>query len=272
MPRKVAGATARPEERDGYVIEAVDRALNLLELLATNPDLGVTEIAKQMQVSKTLAFRLLYTLERRGYIVRDEARRANSLGYRVLFLAKNVNRNNLLISATRPLMDELAKLCDEDVNLFVRIGLNSVCMATRSSVHQVRIFPEVGLRLPIHAGAASPLLLAYAPEGVQEAVLSRPLEAFTPTTVVDPAKLRQRLRRMRKQGFHISRGDVDIAAFSIAAPIFGHDGKIAASICISGAINRLTPEVAERHRLMVIDYAGQMSERLGAIAANQKGA
>ncbi|MCO6386971.1 IclR family transcriptional regulator [Aliihoeflea sp. 40Bstr573] len=268
MPRTVAGAKAGSEERSGYVIEAVDRALNLLELLAANPDLGVTEIAKQMQVSKTLAFRLLHTLERRGYIVRDEARRANSLGYRVLYLAGNVNRHNLLVATTKPLLDELAKLCDEDVNLFVRIGLNAVCMAARSSVHQVRIFPEVGLRLSMHAGAASPLLLAYAPEEVQEAVLSRPLEAFTSATVVDPAKIRQRLRRMRKQGFHISRGDVDVAAFSIAAPIFGHDGKIAASICISGAINRLTPEIAERHRLMVVDYAGRMSERLGAIAAN----
>lgn len=262
MPRRVAGATAKGAS-DRYVIEAADRALILLELLAFNPDLGVAEIARMMEVSKTLAFRLLHTLEKRGYVVRDEERRTSSLGYRVLNLASNVNRQNLLVTTTKSVMDELAKLCDEDVNLFTRIGLNSVCIAARSSVHQVRVFPEVGLRMAMHAGAASPLLLAYAPEDVQEAVLSGPLEAFTPNTVTDPAKLRQRLRRMRKQGFHISRGDVDLAAFAIAAPIFGHDGAIAASVCISGAISRLTPEITERHKRMVMDYAARMSARLG---------
>ena len=263
MPRRVAG-TSSDGPQDRYLIDAVDRALKLLELLAANPNLGVTEIAKRMQVSKTLVFRLLHTLEKRGYIVRDEERRTSALGYQVLYLAGNVNRQNLLLVTTKSLMDELTELSGEDVNLFARVGLHSVCIDARPSIHHVRVFSAIGRRLAMHAGAASPLLLAYAPEEIREAVLAGPLEAFTPNTLTDPAKLRQRLRRAKKQGYLLSRGDVDLAAFAVAAPIFGHDGAIAAAVCISGAISRLNAETAERHTRMIVDYAAQMSARLGA--------
>jgi IclR family KDG regulon transcriptional repressor len=268
MPRRTAGALARAasEERDRYVIEAVDRALQLLDLLAANPELGVTEIANRMQISKTLAFRLLHTLEKRDYVARDADRRTTTLGFRILHLADKVERHSLVVGATKQLMAELARRCDEDVNLFVRVGLHSLCVATRPSAHQVRMFPEVGRRLDLHAGGASPILLAYAPEDVRETVLSGELAQITPLTITDPAKLRAQLARIRKQGFHISRGDVDLSAFAVAAPIFGYDGSVAAAICISGPINRLTTEATDSHRAMVIDYANRMSERISGAA------
>lgn len=265
MPRRTAAALATPPEteRDRYVIEAADRALQLLELLAQHPELGVTDIATRMRISKTLAFRLLHTLEKRDYIVRDADRRTSALGYRILHLADKVEHHSLIVGATKQLMDELARLCDEDVNLFARVGHYSLCVAARPSVHQVRVFPEVGLRAHLHAGAASPLLLAFAPEDVREAVLGGELAQLTPLTLTDPVKLRARLARIRREGFHVSRGDVDRSAFSVAAPLFGYDGSVVAAICISGPINRLTPETTERHRAMVIDFANRMSERIG---------
>jgi IclR family KDG regulon transcriptional repressor len=214
MPRTRAGAANRSGTHDRYVIEAADRALMLLELLAQHPDLGVTEIAERMDVSKTLAFRLLHTLERRDFVVRDSTRRTSALGYKLLHLAEKVESHSLIVGATKSLMDELGTLCDEDVNLFVRLGTNSLCLAARPSVHQVRVYPQVGLRLHLHAGGASPLLLAHAPEEVREAVLAGELKKLTPVTLTDPVKLRQRLDRIRRDGFHISRGDVDRGASS----------------------------------------------------------
>jgi len=263
MPRTRKGADSETTPKDRYRIEAVDRALHVLELLAERPGLRVTDLAELMGVSKALAFRLLHTLELRDYVRRDPQHRSNTLGFRVLHLAEKVEAENLLIRATAPLMDALAELCREDVNLYVRTGLTAVCVASRASPHQVRMFAEVGRENMLHAGGSSTVLLAYAPDDIQHAVLTSEMRLYTPSTLVDPAKLRQRLNEVRASGFHVSRADVDEAGFSIAAPVFGHDDSIAAAVSIAGALTRLTEESQRAHIDMVRDYARRMSRKLG---------
>ena len=249
--------------RDRYVIEAVDRALVLLELLADESDLGVTDIAQRMGVSKALAFRLLYTLERRGYVIRDPERRTSALGYRVLHLGEMVEHNSVIVRATKNLMDELARLCREDVNLFVRTGLSTLCVATRPSPHAVRMFAEIGRSNLLHAGGSSTVLLAFAPPEVQETLLHGELKMYTPLTLTDPVRLRQRLEQVSREGYHIARGDVDEAGFSIAAPVHGHAGEVVAALSIAGALSRLSKQASEHHLALVRDFAGRMSRQLG---------
>lgn len=261
MPKDTKSKAQAP--RDRYLIEAVDRALSLLELLAENPGLGVTEIAARMGVSKALAFRLLHTLERRDYVIRDPEHRTNALGYRLLHLADQVDQTDLIVSGTREYMDDLARLSREDVNLFVRVGLSSLCVATRPSAHQVRMFAHIGRRGSLHVGGASTVLLAYAPRDVQDAVLAGELNMLTPLTLVDPLQLRQRLELVRANALHISRGDVDISGFSIGAPVWGRGETVVAAISLAGTINRLTPETEAYYRDLLVDYAGRMSRALG---------
>jgi IclR family transcriptional regulator, KDG regulon repressor len=249
--------------RDRYLIEAVDRSLQLLEMLADETDLGVTEIAQRMGVSKALAFRLLYTLERRDYVIRDPERRTSALGYRVLHLAEMVEHNSVIVRATKALMDELARVSREDVNLFVRTGLTTLCVAARPSPHPVRMYAEVGRSNLLHAGGSSTVLLAFAPAEVQESLLRGDLKMYTPLTLTDPMRLRQRLDQVRREGYHIARGDVDEAGFSIAAPVYGHGGAVVAAVSIAGALSRLTKEASDHHRDLVIDFAARMTLQLG---------
>jgi len=264
MPKTRKSGPAKPKDR--YRIDAVDRALQMLELLADRPGLRVTDLAEAMQVSKALAFRLLHTLELRDYVARDPEHRSNTLGFRVLHLAEKVEEENLLIRSTAPLMDQLAELCREDVNLYVRTGRSAICIASRASPHQVRMFAEVGRENHLHAGGSSTVLLAFAPDEIQRDVLKGELLPYTSQTLTDPADLRQRLAAVRSNGFHISRADVDDAGFSIAAPIFGHDGTVIAALSIAGALTRLTDEAQRGHLAMVLDFAKRMSVRLGGVA------
>lgn len=263
MPRvrKSTVDDARPKDR--YRIDAVDRALQMLELLALKPGLGVTELADALDLSKALAFRLLHTLELRDYVRRDPQHRTNTLGFRILHLAEKLEEESLLIKATAPLMDTVAQLCREDVNLYVRTGTTAVCIASRASPHQVRMYAEVGRENMLHAGGSSTVLLAYAPEDVQNAALGGDLRLYTPSTLVDPTRLRQRLAEVRSTGVHVSRADVDEAGFSIAAPVFGHNDEIVAALSIAGALNRLTPDAEQAHLDMVRQYAWQMTKKLG---------
>ncbi len=255
--------STKEEPGDRYVIEAVDRALRLLEMLAQDSDLGVTEIARRMNISKALAFRLLHTLERRDYVARDPKRRTSSLGYRLLNLADRVEHHSLIVSATATLMDQLARETGEDVNLFVRVGLNSVCVSTRASSYHVRMFAEVGKRSVLHVGGSSTVLLAFAPDEVREAVLSGDLVSFTPLTVTDPQRLATRLADVRRNRYHLSRGDVDESGFALGAAVCGYGGEVIAAVSIAGSISRLTPESTLRYRDLVVDFANRMSAAVG---------
>src|SRR6186713_816368 len=133
MPKTRKSAESDGKPKDRYRIDAVDRALQMLELLAERPGLRVTDLAELMDVSKALVFRLLHTLELRDYVRRDPQHRSNALGFRVLHLAEKVEAENLLIRATAPLMDAVAEISREDVNLYVRTGQTAVCIASRAS-------------------------------------------------------------------------------------------------------------------------------------------
>ena len=258
--------------RDRYLIEAVDRALTLMELLADNPGLGVTEIAARMGVSKALAFRLLHTLERRDYVIRDPEHRSSALGYRLLHLADQIDRTNLIVSATRQHMDDLARLSREDVNLFVRVGLNSFCIATRPSAHQVSMAPDLGVPGSLHVGGASTVLVAYAPQNIQDAALAGEMEMLTPSTLTDPVRLRQRLEQVRADGFYVSRGDVDVSGFSIGVPVWGRGDVCIAAISLAGSLSRLAPETEAHYRVLLIDYADRMSHALGGAESARRAA
>jgi DNA-binding IclR family transcriptional regulator len=251
--------------KDRYTVEAVDRALQLLEVLAEGPDLGVTELSKRMGVGKTLVFRMLHTLEQRGYVIRDQARRTNALGYRILYLANAMEHQDTLVGTANPILDELALACRENVNFVIRDGQTSLCVATRQSSHQIRLFAQVGRHGPLHAGGGSKVLLAYAPHDVLQAVLRSNLPMFTQHTIIDPIELEQILAKIRTDGYHVAANDLDDGAFSIAAPVYGIGSNVVAALSIAGPVSRFDERIAQHHRKLVLEYAAKLSSRLGGV-------
>ena len=100
----------------------------LIEVLAEHPGSGVSELAERTGCTKSLTFRLLFTLEQRGLVSKDTERRTYTLGYRAMLLGDQARRQSRLINAAEPFMRELNKQLGENVLLLVRDGMNSVCM------------------------------------------------------------------------------------------------------------------------------------------------
>jgi len=249
-------------EQKDYKIAAVDRALALLEALADRPEQGVTSLAKSLGMTKSLVFRLLHTLEERGFVSRDPDHAEYSLGYRIGVLGERLGKDGALLYAARPVMDDLRDKTSENINLVVREGLKTYVLATRAGRHSIRLFAQAGRNGPLHAGGGSLLLLAFADPSVVDAALAQPLEAFTPHTVTDRAKLRQLLERIRANGYNIVVNDLDDGAFSVAAPIHGADGTVIASISVAGAVVRFDEERRESYLKAAMDAAAEISERL----------
>lgn len=246
-----------------YTISAVDRALALLEVLAEHPGSRVSDLATLTGNTKSLIFRLIYTLEQRGYVIKDPATRTYTLGFHTIYLGSRAQGQTALLQAAAPIMDELVGASRENVNLLVREGHHSVCVALRPSPLPVRLYAQVGRRGPLHAGGGPRVLLAFAPPDIQDEVLSGPLETYTATTVTDPARLRAMLQAIRSTGIHQSHGDLDPESFSFAAPVFAQDGELVAALSIAGPASRLTEERGQSHLNLVRDGAARLSKMIG---------
>jgi len=171
---------------ESYMVASVDRAAALLLTLAEMPESGITELAVATGATKSLTFRLLYTLERRGLVRKDPERRTYSLGYRALLFGDQSRRQSPLIGAAEPVLKDLSETTQENALLLVREGLNSICIALKESPQPLRIFAAVGRLGPLHAGGGPKILLAFAPEDVQRTILEEDLEHFTEDTVKNP--------------------------------------------------------------------------------------
>jgi IclR family transcriptional regulator, KDG regulon repressor len=246
-----------------YTVTAVDRALALLEVVADHPGIGLSELARLTGSTKTLAFRMASTLEARGYLHKDAETRGYMLGHKPLLLSEKMQHQMPLLRVANPVMDELVARTRENVSLLVREGLRSVCVGIRQSPQPIRLYSELGRQGPLHVGGGPKLLLAFAPEDVQAAVVAAALDRFTPETITDPVRLRALLGRIRAQGYNISHGDQDAGAFSIAAPVRDHLGRVVASLSVAGPQSRLTDDGERLYVRMLLDAAAEISARLG---------
>lgn len=258
----VKDADSDPTQRKSYKIEAVVRALNVLERLADNPGLGATALSQHMGLTKSIVFRLLQTLEETGYVHRDSERAIYSLGYRLALLGERVGRDGALLHVAPPVMDELRDETGENVNLVIREGSDALALATREGLHAIRIFAQSGRKGPLHAGGASMLLLAYAEPAILDRVLSSKLESYTNHTITDPEQLKKLLNRIRANGYNVALNDLDDGAFSIAAPIYNGAGEVIAGLSIAGASVRLDEPRRDLYIDAVKSAARKVSEKL----------
>ena len=123
-----------------YTVASVDEALSLLVHVASAPGLGVTELAKRSGNTKARAFRLLTTLEARGFVQRRGEEATYQLGYKTLLIGMAAQEQVSLVRQAERFMLQLGELFNENVQVRVRDGLNSVCVARWESTHDVRIF------------------------------------------------------------------------------------------------------------------------------------
>jgi IclR family KDG regulon transcriptional repressor len=162
-----------------YNIAAVDRTLDLLEALARLGPASLAALAESAGCTRTAAFRLLRTLQGRGFTIQDEARGLWRLGARWGALGRAATEQGALAAAAMPILAALGKATGENVYLRVREGMESETVAIYQTDPTIRMYSEVGKRGPLHAGCCR-ILLAFAPEAVQTQLLAQRLNRFTP--------------------------------------------------------------------------------------------
>ncbi|AMP02477.1 IclR family transcriptional regulator [Collimonas pratensis] len=246
-----------------YTVAAVDEALALLLLVAQSPGLGVTELSVRSGNTKARTFRLLYTLEQRGLLHRAGDTPTYHLGYKALYLGVAAQEQVSLVRVARSHLRDIGGICNENVQVRVRDGLEMVCVARWESTQAIRVHTDVGNRRPLYAGASGKVLLAHAPQAVQDAVLAGALTRFTDNTIVDRHALEQELQQVLAQGYAVSFAERSSGAVAIAAPIMDADGAVIASLSVAGPASRINADNLQGFIDLVVQRARDLSLGLG---------
>jgi DNA-binding IclR family transcriptional regulator len=244
------------------LVQSVDRALSVLWLLARHGELGVTELAADLGVHKSTAFRLVSTLEAHDLVEQVSDRGKFRLGVGVLRLAGATTVRLELIQESRPVAAALAREVGETVNLAVMSGQDALYLDQVSGPSALATQNWVGQSIPLHATSNGKVLLAFGPQD-RLGELHRPLQRFTPRTVTDLDALRAELEVVRRCGYAVAADELEDGLTAVAGAIVGAEGTVVASLSASGPTFRLTPDRLPTVGEAVVRAAGEISRRMG---------
>jgi len=243
-------------------VDGAERVVTVLDLLSRAPEgLGVSDIARELDVHRSTVSRLLGTLASSGLVERDPVTRRFRLGTRILGLAATAMARLPVVSQARPLLEELASVTSETANLAVLDRFHVVYVDQIAPAQTVVMRSWVGRRSPAHASSSGKVIMAFGDRRIREAVLRRPLEALTEHTMTDPSALRHQLDEVRSRGYATSRGELALDLISIAAPV-RLDGQAVAAVSISGPPRRFPSGDLPRLAHAVVDAGAAIGHRL----------
>lgn len=247
--------------QSGAYLKTVDRALQvLLQFDKEQPEWSGSELSAALGIHRSIVYRILKSLERRGFVVQTGRQGRFSLGLKLVELGSIVLDGLDLGQVARPVMRRLVKETGESAFLLVVSDDQSVCVLRVDSRKALRAMTNVGDRSPLHAGASSKVLLAYLDPEKREALIARGFERITPLTITNQEKLRADLAQIRKQGWAYTVGELTPYVAAIAAPLWDSSGELRGGLSIAGPASRFSEDRLQG----LIDYTIRAGEEISA--------
>ncbi len=243
-------------------IPAVERTIEVLDALADNPYATISDLAARLPIPRSTIYRILNSLEAHAIVVKDaDARYA--LGPRLVRLARAVNVGVDLIGIAKPHMDQLAARLGSSVKLSVLDNGTALVIAVSESPQTYSVTTQVGRRFPLHAGAASKVLLAHADPALVTGIWSKPLERISSATITDRHVLRAELEEIRRLGFAGDRGEYAEGVHAFASPVLDDRRVCVGAISVPFVATDTATATAIRDG--VSETAGLISRQLGLV-------
>lgn len=249
--------------RGSALVQSVDRAITVLEFLASEEQAGITEIAAHLGVHKSTASRLVSVLQARGLVEQLGARGKYAIGFGVVRLAGAATNRMDLATLGQSVCQELADSLGETVNMAILDDDVVVNITQARGSSAVAVQNWVGQRTPLHATSSGKILLAHMPAAQRRRIVRRSLEQITPRTVVDAAELTAELDRIVQEGFSWSCEEFELGLHAVAVPVFGDQSEVIAAISVSGPGYRLSRKRMRQINSDLIKSAAELSANLG---------
>lgn len=252
----------------GKTVASVEKAIAILNAVAASENgMSVTELSRELGYGVSATYHLLNTLRQQEYLQQDVQTKRYNIGLGVFRLHALAQRQNTLQGMIQPYLDELSRVSGETSNLLILQDEEAVYVAQSECSHMVKIFTQIGARVPYYCTGGGKVILAYQSEAIRALYLSRAkFIPFTSHTISSRKALERELARIRAQGYSIDNEEREEGVTCIAAPVFNAAGVPVAAVSISGPTYRLEQRGQSKLTDYVLQSARKISARMGYAA------
>ncbi len=243
---------------------SVDKAIDILDVFTlSKPALTIEEIIKLTGLPKTTAYRLLYSLERRGIIHYDSSSATYKLGLQLFRYYRILSASLDILTVATPILKDLQREIGQTVLMSLLEGENMVYVFKKESEAGLKYSSSVHESKPITYGVVGKVYMAYKPAEYHESLTENPIPKWTPHTVVDKETLIKRFREIRQEKVAVETDETNIGVTGIGTPIFNAEGEVFAAIGVVGPSIHFAPEDIERAKDLTRQAGEKISTKLG---------
>jgi len=252
-------------EKSNYVIHSVSHALDVLEQFPGSGDeIGVTELSKRLKLHKNNVFRLLATLEARGYIEQNKATENYRLGLKCLQLGQAYVGQIGFLHQAQSTLQGLSEETGESTFVSLRKGMGVVPLDFVESKSHVRVASFLGETLPLYCTAPGKVHLAFGSEEELRHGIPESLVRFTEKTIVDRQVLLRQIQEVSEAGYALDLGEFVEDVTCVAVPVRDHTRALVGSLTVIGPGHRLSREKMEKETIpLTLKGGNELSNRLG---------
>jgi len=253
------------------VIQSIQRAASILRSFTeAEPELGVIELSRRLDLHKSTVSRILSTLEHEGLVSQNPETAKYRLGVGLVSLAGVALGRLNARGVSQPYLSQLVASCQETVNVTILDGQECVNIERVASPNPIQYVGWIGRRTPLHCTASGKVLLAFMHPVERAALLSAPLRRYTEKTIFERRRLEDSLETICRQGYAVVHEEFEQGFSAIAAPIFNHEGQAVATIAVSGPTFRLAGGVIEGFVEPLLETTAKISADMGYSGPNSR--
>ncbi len=246
--------------------QSTEKALHILELLAEAPEpMRLRDLSLALGLNPSTALRFLTSLQNGGYVQQEPDTQRYFLTYKLCRLAHLVSTRNPLPSITHPYLQRLSAQFQEALCVSVEQNMNMVYVDVASSPDQTLLSVQrIGNVSPMHCtGNGKLMLLNYTPEQLDRFVEIKGLPRHTANTITTRGELDAAIRRIRQDGFAYDNEECEVGVRCLSYPLYDYTGAIAAGMCVTGPVSRMTDEALAPMHPQLRAAAREISLALG---------
>lgn len=246
-------------------IQVIDRALDILELLSVEKSgLGVTEIGSRLGLHKSTVHRILTVMAERGYIEKTKSRGEYRIGLKLVEISSLYLNNVELKTEAKPFLWQLAAKFNLVAHLAILDGNEAVYIEKVDVVHSIRLYSQIGRRIPVHCTALGKSLMSGLPDDeIEKRLKDYRFHKHTDNTIINKEALMKQIAEVRRKGWSIDDEEHEKGVRCIAAPIRDYRGNVIAALSITGSAAIVNEARDEEIARLVVETAENISRRLG---------
>lgn len=253
------------EDASAKKIQAVDKAMRLLALMASNKaPMTLAEVSQSAGLPKSTAHGLLSTLREHGVVEQSNEDGRYRLGVRLFEWGCIVSNSWDIAALSRPYLQHITAATEESAFLSMLDGHEAVVIDHMQANGMVRIASESGTKLPLHCTSQGKILLAFQPrESVRFLLKPAGLKQYTPYTICDMDGLLKELDECVQRGYAIENGEYHVGLRAVSAPVRNVKGEVRYALSVVGMFRKIDSLAFSSATKLVCDVADQMSQALG---------